>query len=231
MAVTRIIKRPNTSLAINMIMKSKIMIWFLSTILRFCFAMIFFTCRWKIHNEKKFKKYQLSDKPILLCSWHSRFLFVARFFKSSRINIWGISSSHRDSEIMAKILLKWNWKLIRGSSTRGWSHVIRTMKSKLKNATSIIAITNDGPRGPAKIAKPGSIKLALQHNAYIMSMSCCASKYWKIPSWDQTMIPKPFSTIHVKFDEPMNYEKAKNEVDALNNYLNNNLSALDESII
>ena len=106
----------------------------------------------------------------------------------------------------------------------------KLMKRKLSNADSIIAITNDGPRGPAKIAKPGSIKLALQHNAYIMSMSCCASKYWKIPSWDETMIPKPFSTIHVKFDEPMNYEKTKNEVDALNSYLNNNLSALDESI-
>ena len=207
------------------------MIWFLSTLLRYLFAAIFFTCRWEIQNEKVFKKYQLSNKPILLCSWHSRFLFVARFFKSSNINISGISSSHRDSEIMAKILLKWNWKLIRGSSTRGWSNVIRKMKNKLRNTNSIIAITNDGPRGPAKIAKPGSIKLALQHNAYIISMSCCASKYWNIPSWDKTMIPRPFSTIHVKFDEPMDYEKTKNEVEALNNYLNNNLSALDKSII
>jgi lysophospholipid acyltransferase (LPLAT)-like uncharacterized protein len=25
--------------------------------------------------------------------------------------------------------------------------------------------------------------------------------FWELPSWDKTKIPKPFSTIYVKFDE------------------------------
>ena len=74
------------------------------------------------------------------------------------------------------------------------------MKLVLKNPSAIIAITNDGPKGPAKIAKSGSIALALKYNAHIIAMSCCASKYWRLPSWDKTMIPKPFSTIYIQFD-------------------------------
>ena len=40
-------------------------------------------------------------------------------------------------------------------------------KARINNTKSIIAITNDGPKGPARIAKSGSFSLALKHNVNI----------------------------------------------------------------
>ena len=211
-------------------MKSKIFIVIMSAIMRFIFSSLFLTCKWKITNLDYLNSLAKSGRPVLLCGWHSRLLFVAQFFKKNSFNVWGISSEHRDSEIMARILIGWRWKLIRGSSTRGWRNVIREMKKKLNDSTSIIAITNDGPRGPAKIAKRGSISLAIQHDAHIVSMSCSSSSFWELPSWAKTRIPKPFSTIYVSIDNALDYDKDDNEVEILNNYLNSNLDKLDRKI-
>ncbi len=202
----------------------------MSAIMRFIFSSLFLTCKWKITNLDYLNSLAKSGRPVLLCGWHSRLLFVAQFFKKNSFNVWGISSEHRDSEIMARILIGWRWKLIRGSSTRGWRNVIREMKKKLNDSTSIIAITNDGPRGPAKIAKRGSISLAMQHKAHIVSMSCSSSSFWELPSWDKTRVPKPFSTIYVSIDQALNYKDSTNEVEDLNTYLNTNLDALDRAI-
>jgi len=77
---------------------------------------------------------------------------------------------------------------------------IKALKLFQKENAAII-VTADGPKGPRKIAKEGSIKLAKKHNVPIVAASAISSSYWELPSWDQTKIPKPFSTIYVKFDE------------------------------
>ena len=105
-------------------MLKKIQIFFGSFLLQTILNTIFLTCRWKIHDIQNLNNCIEEKTPVLICSWHQRFVFVAQFFKNSKFPVWAISSTHEDSEIMAKILKKWNWRLIRGSSTRGWRNVI-----------------------------------------------------------------------------------------------------------
>ena len=189
---------------------------------------VFLKCKWKVHDLENLNRAVLSDRPVLICSWHQRFLFVAKYFKNFSRSIWAISSTHQDSEIMAGILTSWKWKLIRGSSTRGWRNVIVQMTNLLKVEDSIIAITNDGPKGPAKIAKKGSVSLAIKNQAHIIAISCSSTSFWKLQSWDKTYIPKPFSTIHVRFSAPLIYKTKKiNEVEAVSDSLNEGLDSLD----
>jgi len=171
----------------------------ISLILKIIFNVIFFTCRWKIINDDLLKKNK--NKPLLICIWHSRLIFFPRFFKYIKYPVWGISSTHKDSEILARVLKSWGINLIKGSSTRGWINVIKQMSQLFKKENATIIVTVDGPKGPRKIAKEGSIKLAKKHNVPIVAASAISSSYWELPSWDQTKIPKPFSTIYVKFDE------------------------------
>ena len=199
----------------------------ISLLLRCFISCLFLTCRWKIINRKKLTAAIQNDRPVVICSWHSRLLYVARFFKNFNFSIWTVSSTHKDSEILAKILTLWKWKLIRGSSTRGWRNVIIKMKQLLQNKGTIIAITNDGPKGPPQIAKKGSIKLALQAEAQIITMSCCASSFWSLSSWDKTHIPKPFSTIYVSFSSPFISKNTLPEEEQITNYLNDNLKELE----
>ena len=171
----------------------------ISLILKIIFNVIFFTCRWKIINDGLLKKNK--NKPLLICIWHSRLIFFSRFFKYSKYQVWGISSTHKDSKILARVLKSWGINLIKGSSTRGWINVIKQMRKLFKKENATIVVTADGPKGPKKIAKEGSIKLAKKHNVPVVAASAISSAFWELPSWDKTKIPKPFSTIYVKFDE------------------------------
>ena len=68
-----------------------------------------------------------------------------------------------------------------------------------RSSNTIIAVTPDGPRGPRKVAKPGAFSVAYKHGVQIFSVAATASSFWSLPSWDKTIIPKPFSIIHVRF--------------------------------
>ena len=66
---------------------------------------------------------------------------------------------------------------------------------------NIIAITNDGPLGPPKQAKEGTLRLALKHNVSMVGMSGSSSKSWTLNTWDRLKLPKPFSIIYISFYE------------------------------
>ena len=56
-----------------------------------------------------------------------------------------------------------------------------------------VAITPDGPRGPARIAARGAVALARLSGRPILPLSWSASSCWRAGGWDRMMIPKPFS--------------------------------------
>jgi len=186
----------------------KIKILLFQFLLRFILNFIFLTCKWSVKNKKNFEKAISKNKPIMLCFWHCNLLCVSRYFKKTKLNLYGVSSSHFDSEILAGVLKSWKINLIRGSSTRGWMNVIKKMVKLFQDSSTIIALTNDGPKGPPKIAKEGSLAVAKKCGAQIMVISAKPTKNWTLHTWDNTIIPKPFSTINVIFSNI--YIKAEN---------------------
>tara|TARA_Y100001970_G_scaffold58592_1_gene74429 strand:+ start:5011 stop:5637 length:627 start_codon:yes stop_codon:yes gene_type:complete len=200
----------------------------LQTILKIILNTILITCKWDVYNKNIFIDAQKNNRPVFLCCWHSRFILIARYFKHIKQPIWSVSSTHKDSELMAGILRGWGLKLIRGSSTRGWSHVLKQLIILFKQHNSIVAITNDGPKGPPMVAKKGSLMVALKHNAQIISISGSASSFWTLPSWDKTIIPKPFSTIYIQFGQPFRERpKQGEEVKKVSQYITQNYQDLN----
>ena len=180
-------------------MKKQIKLIVYSLFLKLIFNSIFMTCRWKIVGFDNFNAAINKNRPILLCLWHEHLVCVSRYFKKTTLNLYAVSSTHFDSEILSKILCSWKIKLIRGSSTRGWSGVLKKMMVLFKNSSTLIALTNDGPQGPPHIAKEGSLSVAKKYNAQIISIAAKSTKSWRLNSWDKTLFPKPFSTIYIRF--------------------------------
>ena len=180
-------------------MKKKLYIYVCYFVLKIFLFIIFLTCRWKIINKSILLDAVKKPQPILLCLWHEQLVFVSRFFKNSSLNFHAIISTHADAKIYSKLLKAWKIKLIRGSSTRGWANVIKKMILIFKDSSSVVAVTNDGPKGPAKVAKEGSVSVAQKYNAQIIAVSGKSSAFWRIGSWDKTFLPKPFSTIYISF--------------------------------
>ena len=170
----------------------------------FFFAFLCFSCRWKIIGKENLDNAKALNRPIFLPLWHGRFLFVSYFITKWKYSSFAIAGHHRDASRIASILSSWGFKLIRGSSSKGGKDVIKKMMSLFKN-NETICITSDGPKGPIHIAKPGSIKIAMESNAIILPVTGIASKFWKINSWDNFILPKPFGTIYFKIGKKIDY--------------------------
>ena len=164
---------------------------------------LLFTNRIEIRGEKNLKKALNTRKPILFCCWHGRLIYAS--FGLSRIcrGLWAIASRHKDAEIMGRILQSWGYKLIRGSSNKGGKGVKKEMIKVFNSEIPYICITNDGPKGPSNIAKPGSITLAREHYAQILVITGTSKNYFEMKSWDKFRLPKPFGKIVINISEIM----------------------------
>ena len=160
---------------------------------RWIIQILFFLNKVTIKGEENLLKLIQSGDPVMLCVWHGRLLFPSWYIRH-HTTLHIISSRHADSEILAHILRHWGYRLIRGSTKKGGVRVIKEMTEIFKKG-GIIAVTNDGPKGPARIAKSGSVGLAIKNNVQIITVTGSATKYWQMKSWDRFMLPKPFGKI------------------------------------
>ena len=201
------------------------------------FAVVYRTSCWKIRGEEHFNKVLASGKPIMLCVWHGRFSFPAFWLAKNHIHAYAIASRHGDAVIISRIFQRWGFDLIRGSSSRGSKdkggrNVIREMNRIFDSpGTNIIAVTNDGPKGPPRIAKPGSLAIALKKDVQIITISGTASSYKTFGSWDRFRIPKPFSTVYLNIapllEMPSEKLSSEKEVKYLSDYINKNQDEVD----
>ena len=197
-------------------------------ILKFVFFMIEKTSSWKYHNLDLFKKLCQSDRPIVICVWHGCFIFPMNFLKNHYIETKLVSSTHPDSMVLAKVLKGYGFSLIKGSSTRGAKNVIKEMMANLKNQDSIIAITNDGPKGPARVAKGGAIALAQKFNARLVFITGKSNNYFKLKTWDSFIMPKLFSKNDIYINEII-CPKDKNS-EELGIYISNKMNEIQNKI-
>jgi lysophospholipid acyltransferase (LPLAT)-like uncharacterized protein len=65
----------------------------------------------------------------------------------------------------------------------------------------------DGPRGPAREFKIGTVLLAQLTQAPIVPLAYAAEKAWHLRSWDKFVIPKPFSRIYIVVGPPLYVDK------------------------
>ena len=109
----------------------------------------------------------------VLAFWHSHLLLMlhARYRKP----ISALVSQSRDGEMIARVFDHYGVDSSRGSSTRGGATRLRDLVRRAR-AGENIAITPDGPRGPARIAKEGVIIAAQATGLPILPVAFAAKK-------------------------------------------------------
>ena len=96
--------------------------------------------------------------------------------------------------------------VILGSSKKGGMQAFRKMMKCLQLGESI-AITPDGPKGPKEQVKEGIIKLAQISNTPIIPLVWATEKFKTINSWDDFVLPYPFSKGIYCYGKPINIKK------------------------
>ncbi|HEX9218970.1 MAG TPA: DUF374 domain-containing protein, partial [Gemmatimonadaceae bacterium] len=110
-------------------------------------------------------------------------------------------SEHRDGELVARAASSLGFGLIRGSSTRGADRALISIVRELQ-AGREVAITPDGPRGPAAKFAPGALVAAQRSDSFILPVVAVADRAWRLRSWDRFMIPKPFARVTIAYGNP-----------------------------
>jgi lysophospholipid acyltransferase (LPLAT)-like uncharacterized protein len=113
-----------------------------------------------------------------------------------------MTSRSFDGEYIARIIQKLGFIAVRGSSSRGAVGALLGMRKVLEQGHCAV-FTIDGPRGPRYIAKPGPVLLAQKTGVPISCFYIAVERAWILNSWDQMIIPKPFSRAVVYVSGPM----------------------------
>jgi lysophospholipid acyltransferase (LPLAT)-like uncharacterized protein len=130
--------------------------------------------------------------------WHNRLLifpFVLRRFFPNRGGAALISAS-RDGDLLADAIKRFDFDVVRGSSSRLGASAILQLTDVLASGRDVV-ITPDGPRGPAYELGPGIIFLAQKSGAPVVPVNMEYSNCWRLKSWDRFILPRPFSKVRV----------------------------------
>ncbi len=111
-------------------------------------------------------------------------------------------SAHRDGRIIADAVAYFGIDAIAGSTRRGGSAALRIMLKRLKEG-DCVAITPDGPRGPAMKASIGVVNVARLAQVPIVPITYATSRRHIAATWDRFHIALPFGRGVFLWGEPI----------------------------
>ncbi|MGH7784407.1 MAG: lysophospholipid acyltransferase family protein, partial [Candidatus Binatia bacterium] len=124
---------------------------------------------------------QAGRVPILFALWHGRMFLPIDAHRHE--GIVTMASKSADGDIIARWLENNGYAVTRGSTTRGGSEALRQMVRQVRSGHNV-ALTVDGPQGPARVVQPGVVRLARLTKAWILPISFSSSWPLFLSSWD-----------------------------------------------
>jgi lysophospholipid acyltransferase (LPLAT)-like uncharacterized protein len=157
------------------------------------------TWRYRVTNADGMRALRSRRQPFIFAFWHGTMLPLVWLHRGEGVPV--VISEHRDGEIIARIVERFGFTTIRGSTTRGAARALLGIVRELE-AGSEVAVTPDGPRGPARKFASGALVAAQRVGVPIVCIGVSASRAWRLKSWDSFMIPKPFSRVCIAYAVP-----------------------------
>ena len=200
----------------------KLRIFVLSVLAEWVGRLWFATVRTEIHHKETYERYVLDGKcrrNIVFGIWHRNMIFLSYFFREVRNKLTLVSTSP-DGGIVAGIAPHFGYRPIRGSSFTGGTRALITLISEMrKSEDKCFCFTAiDGSREPARKVETGMIFLAQKTDALILPVTISGTRLFTFPkTWDQTILPMPFSRVIVDFAQPIEIPStiSRNELERL----------------
>lgn len=180
-----------------------VLAWILAAWMRFCFA----TIRWTHVNEAVAEAVWAKGGGVLCAFWHSRIGLSPACWPLDRAQpAKALISLSPDGQFIAKAVARQGFPAIRGSSAnkdkadraKGGSQALRDGLRQLK--VGALAITPDGPRGPARQMAEGLPLLAKLSGAPTLFIGLSCNPAIRLGSWDRAVLPLPFGRGAIVWD-------------------------------
>ena len=170
------------------------------------------TTRWTHENRAAAEGVWDARGPVIVCFWHARISISPACWPLDRAQEpRALISLSRDGEFIAHAVARLGFPAIRGSSTKatkdgdkkkGGAVAFRDVLRWLKGGGGI-AITPDGPRGPAEQMAEGAALLAKVSKAPVLLVGLACSPSQRLKSWDKAVMPFPFGKGAIVWDGPI----------------------------
>lgn len=209
-------------------LKNRFLVWLGQTIGPLSLKLLYRPNKWVVEGAHHYEDALAEGKSVIIASWHGTLL--GTLMNLSNKGFYGIVGNHYpDAEIITRIANRLGWNILRGSSTDGGRKAYERMIQILKEGGKVVAISPDGPKGPAKIPKAGAIRAAQKTGAIIVPVSAQSTKHWSFTNWDTFFVVKPFGRIEIIYGAPLSFS-LDDEFDVCSQKLTEALNYLEEEV-
>lgn len=180
-----------------------VLAWLLAAWMRFCFA----TIRWTHQNEGVAEAVWKQGGGVLCVFWHSRIGLSPSCWPLHKAQpAKALISLSPDGQFIARAVALQGIPAVRGSSAnkdkadraKGGTQAFRDGLKQLK--VGALAITPDGPRGPARQMAEGLPLLAKMSGAPVLFIGMSCNPAIRLNSWDRALLPLPFARGAIVWD-------------------------------
>ncbi|MBQ0104633.1 MAG: DUF374 domain-containing protein [Armatimonadetes bacterium] len=167
----------------------------------------------RVHEYNKEGFDSLLEKGGLCFLWH-RTLMISIYANRYK-NISTLAALSPDGSVQAYICEKLGYNCYRGSTKRhGVLGLFQIMKG-LKRG-EFVAVTVDGPIGPAEKCQPGAVAMIKKTGLPYIAVGVAINRKWVFEkSWDKHTLPKPKSDTVIYYSDPIYTDEEKSDEEIL----------------
>ena len=176
------------------------------------FGLVYLWCRTlrsKNMNEEEENHFKNLTGPYILTLWHGR-IFYLFYYLRRHPDYFLLISPSEDGDLLARLARLMGYSVIRGSTYKKAVSAARSLIKVLRRNQRVIIIA-DGSRGPRCVAQPGFVQLAGITGTPIFPMTFGAKNKVVLNSWDQFVIPLPFTRCTLNFSSPISLPPKSSE--------------------
>lgn len=159
--------------------------------------------RWRREGEPLAEAARGSGEGLIVCLWHGRIALSPACWplhERTGPEPRALISLSPDGAFLARAMAWMGVPAIRGSSTKasdkakpkGGAAAFREALAWLRGGGGL-ALTPDGPRGPAEQMAPGTVQLSKLAGAPVLLVGLACKPAIRLSSWDRTVLPLPFA--------------------------------------
>ncbi len=175
-----------------------------------------FVCRTLKIKQISFDVVKKLNQNVIYAFFHGEQFVLVYTHRWQNVAI--MTSYSPDGELQTRILKKFGYDIVRGStSKKGSTSGTLALLEKLYKGQDV-AIAVDGPHGPGFKVKPGIIFLSQKTSLPIIPVRVVVKNAIKFNNWDRYVLPLPFSTAYVIYGNPFyvkEQENIKNKISEL----------------
>jgi hypothetical protein len=156
---------------------------------------------WRIEDVRapEYVAAHAAGEKVVYAFWHARLLPLVWARRGEGITV--LVSRHRDGQLITRIIEHLGFTSARGSSTRGGEAGVRELLT-MAHYGHELAITPDGPRGPAERVKDGLVFVAARLGRRVVPIASASREAWVFDSWDRFRVPRPFARVRIAYGAP-----------------------------